>query len=122
MAGVRYLEELQALQAANSPKGNQPMKVKPTRGRFKSSRFQKDMYRSILAGSFPNAAFDIGISLFAQELDAVLAFIAQNNPQAAEEIVEKMMDAVRMLASFPQMGKQTVGQSPIFISVGSDCS
>jgi hypothetical protein len=65
IAGVRYLEELQALQAVNSPKGNQPMKVKPTRGRFTSSRFQKDMYRSIFAGSFPNAAFDIEISLFA---------------------------------------------------------
>jgi plasmid stabilization system protein ParE len=47
---------------------------------------------------------------------------AQNNPQAAEEIVEKIMHAVRMLASFPQRGKQTVGQSLIFISVGSDCS
>ena len=43
-----------------------------------------------------------------RELDAVLAFIAQDNPQAAEEIVEKIMDAVRMLASFPQMGKQTM--------------
>ena len=32
-----------------------------------------------------------------RELDAVLAFIAQDNPQAAEEIVEKIMHAVRML-------------------------
>jgi hypothetical protein len=63
IVGVRYLEELQALQAVNSPKGNQPMKVKPTRGRFTSSRFQKDRYRSIFAGSFPNGAFDIAISL-----------------------------------------------------------
>jgi plasmid stabilization system protein ParE len=43
-----------------------------------------------------------------RELDAVLAFIAQDNPQAAEEIVEKIMHAVRMLADFPQMGKQTM--------------
>jgi plasmid stabilization system protein ParE len=43
-----------------------------------------------------------------RELDAVLAFIAQDNPQAAEEIVEKIIGAVTMLAKFPQMGKQTV--------------
>jgi hypothetical protein len=59
MAGVRYREELQALQAANSLKGNQPMKEKPTNGRFTSSRFQKAVYRSIFAGSFPKGAFDI---------------------------------------------------------------
>jgi plasmid stabilization system protein ParE len=43
-----------------------------------------------------------------RELDAVLAFIAQDNPQAAEEIIEKIMAAVTMLAKFPRMGKQTV--------------
>lgn len=43
-----------------------------------------------------------------RELDTVLAFIAQENPRAAEEIVEKIMDAIRMLASFPQIGRPTM--------------
>jgi plasmid stabilization system protein ParE len=43
-----------------------------------------------------------------RELDGVLAFIAQDSPQAAEEIVERIMGAVTMLAEFPRMGKQTV--------------
>jgi plasmid stabilization system protein ParE len=43
-----------------------------------------------------------------RELDAALTFIAHDNPQAAEEIVEKIMGAVAMLAKFPWMGKQTV--------------
>jgi hypothetical protein len=58
------LEELQALQAANSPKGNQPMKEKPTSGRFTSSRFQNAVYLSIFAGSFPNGTLDLDIFLF----------------------------------------------------------
>ena len=43
-----------------------------------------------------------------RELDAGLAFIAQDNPQAAEEIVEKILGAVATLAKFPRIGKQTV--------------
>ena len=63
MSGVRYLEEHQDLQAVNSAKGNKPKKVKPTRGRFTSSRFQNVVYFSIFAGSFPNGAFDIDVIL-----------------------------------------------------------
>jgi hypothetical protein len=59
MSGVRCRAELQALQAANSWKGNQPTKVKPTNGLFTSSRFQNAVYRLIFAGSFPKGAFDI---------------------------------------------------------------
>jgi hypothetical protein len=59
MAGVKYREELQALQAVNSLKGNQPLKEKPTSGRFTPSRFQKAVYRPIFAGSFPKGAIGI---------------------------------------------------------------
>jgi len=61
MSGVRYAEEYQVLQAVNSPKGNHPMKVKPTSGRFTSSRFQNAVYLSIFGGSFPKGALDIDI-------------------------------------------------------------
>jgi hypothetical protein len=59
MGGVRYREELQALQAANSWKGNQPMNEKPASGRSTSSKFQNAVYRLTFAGSFPKGAFDI---------------------------------------------------------------
>jgi hypothetical protein len=63
MSGVKYLEELQFLQAENSPRGNQLANEKPTRGRFTPSSFQNAVYLSIFAESFPNGALNIAIIL-----------------------------------------------------------
>src|SRR3990172_8645284 len=56
ISGVRYREEPQALQAENSPRGNQLANEKPTSGRLTSSSFQNALYLSIFSGLFPNGA------------------------------------------------------------------
>jgi len=45
------------LHAEKYSRGNQPTKEKPTTGRFVCSRFQKALYPSIFAGSFPKGCF-----------------------------------------------------------------
>jgi addiction module RelE/StbE family toxin len=45
-----------------------------------------------------------------QGLDAVAAYIAQDNPKAAQTLVKSLREKARQLASFPYMGR--VSEAP----------